>query len=396
MKRKLAAVAVLGAIGVGALIYSLSGGAASTASTVQFLTSSATVGDVTDDVAASGTLAAAERYGLVFGADPYLLGATDTAPSSTTTWPVLEVLVGVGDTVQAGDVLATADTTELEADLAVATAELRTANLNLDIAEESLEDAQDDDDSDRERQAQISLYGAQNQAAQAREQRTAIQRAIKAATITAPIDGFVTELAIQAGFDAPAGAAIVVDAPTFQISTDVVESDIADIRIGQAATVSIAAIAAEASGTVTAIAPVASEASGSGVVSFVVTVTLADASAGVRSGMTADVTITIATAEDVLTVPASALQGTADDYAVLVVGTDGLPVRQAVEVGLVTASLAEITGGLTEGTAVVTGTATDLANGGATIPGGGTFVGGPGAIPGGGQAPGGGQFVNRP
>jgi macrolide-specific efflux system membrane fusion protein len=89
------------------------------------------------------------------------------------------------------------------------------------------------------------------------------------------------------------------------------------------------------------------------------------------------VTITIATAEDVLTVPASALQGSADDYAVLVLGPDGQPVRQAVEVGLVTAGLAEITAGLSEGTAVVTGTTADLADGGLT-PGGGTFVGGPG------------------
>jgi macrolide-specific efflux system membrane fusion protein len=377
MKRKLVAVAVLGAIGIGALVYTVGGGPTGAAAGPQFLTSAATVADVTDDVAASGSLAATARYGLVFGADPYLLGETDTAPASTTTWPVTEVLVDVGDAVQAGDALATADTSELEADLAIATADLRRANLDLAIAEEALADAQDDDDSDRERQAQISLYGAQNQAAQAREQRMAVQRQIKAATITAPIDGVVTEVAIQAGFDAPAGAAIVVDAPTFQISTDVVESDLADIRIGQPAVVTIDAVGAEADGTVTAIAPVASDASGSGVVSFAVTVTLADAPAGVRSGMTADVTITIATAEDVLTVPASALQGSADDYAVLVLGPDGQPVRQAVEVGLVTAGLAEITAGLSEGTAVVTGTTADLADGGLT-PGGGTFVGGPG------------------
>lgn len=386
MKRKLAAVAVLGVIGIGALVYTVGGGPTGTAATTQFLTSTVSVGDVTDDVAASGTLSAAERYGLVFGADPYLLGDTDTASSSTTTWPVVSIEVAVGDAVSAGDVLATADTTELEADLAIATADQRTAYLNLDIAEEALADAQDDDDSDRERQAQISLYGAQSQAAQAREQRTTIQRAIKAGTITAPIDGVVTEVAIRIGFDAPTGAAIVVDAPTFQISTDVVESDLADIAVGQPATVSIAAVDAEATGTVTAMALVASDASGSGVVSFAVTVTLDDAPDGVRAGMTADVTITIATASDVLTVPASALQGSTGDYAVLVLGADGLPVRQAVEVGLVTASLAEISGGLTEGTAVVTGTAADLADGG-VAPGGGNFVGGPGS---GGGFPGGG------
>ena len=43
------------------------------------------------------------------GADPYLVTDTATAPSSTTTWPVTEVKVKVGDTVTKGAVLATAE-----------------------------------------------------------------------------------------------------------------------------------------------------------------------------------------------------------------------------------------------------------------------------------------------
>ena len=39
--------------------------------------------------------------------------------------------------------------------------------------------------------------------------------------------------------------------------------------------------------------------------------------------MTADVTITIDSATNVLTVPAAALRGTAGDYTVLVMGADG-------------------------------------------------------------------------
>ena len=73
--------------------------------------------------------------------------------------------------------------------------------------------------------------------------------------------------------------------------------------------------------------------------------------------MSADVTITIQSAKNVLTVPAEALRGTTGDYSVMVLGADGQPQAQAVEVGLVTNTTAEITSGLTEGQAVVTGTA---------------------------------------
>ena len=76
MKTKIAAVLVLGAVGVGAIWVAMGGLTANAASPTAYLTATATVGDVTDDVAATGTIEAAARYGLVFGADPYLV--TDT------------------------------------------------------------------------------------------------------------------------------------------------------------------------------------------------------------------------------------------------------------------------------------------------------------------------------
>ena len=76
MKTKIVAVLALAAIGVGAIYVSLGGLSAQAASATQYLTSTATTGDVTDDVAATGTIEAAVRYGLVFGADPYLVTST--------------------------------------------------------------------------------------------------------------------------------------------------------------------------------------------------------------------------------------------------------------------------------------------------------------------------------
>src|SRR3990170_705679 len=167
--------------------------------------------------------------------------------------------VTFGGPVAEGDTPATADTADLEVDLGRATADVRAANINVAIAKEALEDAQDADDSDAERQAKLALYSAQNQQSQASEARRTIQQQITAASLKAPIAGVVTEVNIRAGFDAPAGPAIVIASTTYQVTTDVVESDLAGIELGQTASVSIDALGTEVEGTVTAISPVAGD-----------------------------------------------------------------------------------------------------------------------------------------
>ena len=380
MKLKVVALVVLVAVGVGAMAVATGAIGASAADTPEFLTANATVGDVTDDVAATGTLASTESYGLLFGADPYLV-AGDDAPATDGTWPVTDVAVKAGDTVAAGDVLATADTAELVRELEMATADLRSANISVAIAKDDLEDA---DTTDETRQARLALYSAQNQHALALAARGSIQRMIKAASLKAPIAGVVTEVNVRKGFDAPAGPAIIIASTTYQVTTDVVESDLAAIKVGQTASVTIDALDAEVEGTVSAISPVAGDGS-SGVVAYPVTVTLTSAPRETRAGMSADVTVTTASATGVLTVPSAALQGTTGDYAVMTLAADGTPQRTPVDVGLVTSTTAEITSGLAEGTAVVTGTASDLI--GTANQNNGGF-GGPGvAVPIGGQGP---------
>jgi RND family efflux transporter MFP subunit len=337
------------------------------------------VGDVTDEVAATGTLASAETYGLVFGADAYLSTGDDSAPQTDRTWPVTDVKVKPGDQVKKGDVLATASTSDAQQDLATATADLRTANINLTIARENLADARDADDTDRIRQALIGYYSAVNQKNKATQDRSAIQKQIKDATLRAPIDGIVTTVNITKGFDAPAGAAILIASTTYTVTTDVVESDLSAIKVGQTAAVTVDAINATIQGTVTAISPTAAD-SQSGVVSYPVTITVADPPATARAGMSADVTVTTATASGVITIPTSALEGSNGDYQVQVLNADGTTRRVAVQVGLVTNSMAEIKSGLTEGTDVVTGTTADLL--GTSNQGGGFGRGG--FVPGGG------------
>jgi len=384
MKLKIVAVLVLVVVGVGAAVFALGGISTGTAASTEYLTSAATTGDVTDDVAATGTLAAQTRYGLSFGSDPYLVTDSSTAPTSSTTFRVKEVKAVVGDSVKKGDVLATADTADLRRQLATAENTLDSARVSLRVANSSLSDAKDADVTAQIRQATIGVLNAKNQVAQARQAVNDLKTQIAAATLKSPIDGIVTESNISAGFDAPSGTAIVVDSPAFQVTTDVVESDLADVKVGQTASVSVSAVDAVIDGTVSAISPVAATSSGnSSVVSYPVTVTLTGAPATLRSGMTADVTITIASANGVLTVPAAALRGTTGNYSVLILDAAGQPQRQAVDVGLVTNTTAEIKSGLAEGQEVVTGTAS--ARNGTTATGGFGGVAIPGVAPGGGQ-----------
>ena len=374
MKLKILAIVALGVVGVGAAFVAVGGLPASAAAKTTYLTGAVTTGDVTDEVAATGSVAASASYGVSFGAPAHLAGATTA--SGSTTWQVTSLKVKPGDTVKKGAVLATADTTDLKRQLADANTSLTTAKIQLAIAKTDRSNATT---TAAIRQTRIGVYNAQTQVANAEKTVSDLKVQIKLATLTAPIDGIVTTVNIVNGLDAPSGDAIVIDAPTFQITTDVVESDLAAMAVGQAATVSISAVDATVDGKVTAIAPTAAGNTTGDVVSYAVTVSLANVPASVRAGMTADVTITIDSATGVMTIPAAALRGTTGDYTVLVLGADGTPTAQPVQIGLVTNTTAEVKSGLTVGQEVVTGVSTPQTN--TTTAGGGGFGGGGFGVP---------------
>ena len=381
MRLKILAIVALGVVGVGAAFVAVGGLPANAASTTRYLTGAVATGDVTDDVAATGSVAASASYGVSFGSPAHLASAAAAATGTgSTTWRVTSLKVKVGDTVKQGAVLATADTTDLQRQLADATATIQSAKIQLANANDALAAATT---TAATRQAQMSVYNATTQVSNARKTRDDLNAQIKLATLTAPIDGIVTAVNVVNGLDAPSGDAIVIDAATYQVTADVVESDLAAMKVGLAATVSITAVSATVDGTVTAIAPTTTGSSTGGVVSYPVTVSLTNVPATVRAGMTADVTITIDSATGVTTIPAAALRGTTGNYTVLILAADGTPTAQPVQVGLVTNTTAEIKSGLTVGQQVVTGVSTPQTGTTTTTQGGFGGFGG-GAIPGGG------------
>ena len=356
MKLKLLVIIVLVAAGGAAIAYSAGGlQLAGSANATQYLTSPATTGDVTDSVAATGTIAANQAYDLGFGAAP-VLTTDSSAAAGSGTWTVTEVKAEVGTAVKKGDILARASTADLEAQLLNAEASLRAARLQEKQARQTLKDASG---TDAIRQAKVGRYNAANARREAQQQVDDLETQIRYATLTAPIDGTITAVNIAKGLDST-GTAISIASSGYEVTADVVESDVSAMSVGQDATITVDAIGATIQGTVSAIAPTAGDSSGSGsVVSYPVTVTLTGAPKDLRAGMTADITIVTASATNVLTIPAEALRGTAGDYRVQVMGADGTPTLKPVTVGLVTSTTAEIKSGLNEGDTVVTGTAAD-------------------------------------
>jgi RND family efflux transporter MFP subunit len=396
MKLKLLAIVVLIVAGGGAIFVSVFGLPSSAASNTTYLTSAATVGNISADIAATGTIASSTQYGLAFGAVPQPItdAATTSSASnaSSTTWLVNSVAVKVGDSVKKGAKLSVGDTTDLNAQLTAAVSSRRSAQISLLLAQSALDAAETAANTDQIRQARISVYSAETQLAQARTTESDLKTQIGHATLTAPIDGIVSAVNVVAGADAPSGNAIVVDAQTYEVTADVVESDISSTTLGQPATVSVAALGTTVDGTVTAIGRTSTTSSSTSVVSYPVTVGLTNPPAALMPGMTADVTITTASASNVLTIPSEALLGTAGNYTVRILNAAGIPQAQPVSVGLVTSTLAEIKSGLTAGEAVVTGTtaARNAATTTTTNQGGGAFRGGGGFGGGGGfQGPGG-------
>ena len=355
MKWKVLAIVVLlagGGLAVGA---SLGAFGAPAAAATNYLTAKAAVADVVAEVAATGTVVPSAAYGLAFGSEAVVVtGSSSGVGASTITWPVTKVSVAVGDRVTKGEVLATAATTDLEAQLADAVRSYRNAHIQLIQAKDQLASAST---TDATRQAQIAVNNATTADAHAYNEQLDLRTKLALATITSPADGLVTAVSITAGSDAPSGDAIEIAADPLEVTTSVVESDIASITVGQTATVTVSALSgATIVGTVSTIAPTATSGENNGVVSFDVEISLADAPAGLRPGMSADVTITTASAPGVLAIPARALQGSLGAYRVRVLAADGSVSTHDVTVGLITSSLVEIKSGLQAGDTVITGT----------------------------------------
>lgn len=213
------------------------------------------------------------------------------------------------------------DVLELRVDAAKATWE--TAKLNLEIAELNLESAE------------LNLEKAE---------------------IVAPFDGVVTDITITEGQEISAAtlatpAISLVDTSEAQIRGFIDEIDVALVKIGQAASITLDALRNEEvmgevvfvslAGTIRA-----------GVVSYATTITLDEPVAGLRDGMSATAGVIIERRDDVLLIPNRAIGGTLANPRVSVL-IDGQIEEREITLGLSDGINTEVLSGLEEGAEVV-------------------------------------------
>ncbi len=211
------------------------------------------------------------------------------------------------------------------------------------------------------------------------------KKVVELATIVAPQDGTVITVNIVEGMPAPSGSAIVMDVGPYEVTADFSETSLAKLSVGQTADVTVTATGTTTPGKVTIIGATPATGGTSSVVTYPVTVALDEEPAGVQVGMTAEVAIIIAQAQDVVAVPTQALVGNSSSgYQVRVMDANGSITFVPVTVGLVTTSLAEIQSGLSGGETVVTGTVSSTSSttttstrGNGSLLGGGFDLGGP-------------------
>lgn len=294
---------------------------APTKSVVAYKTYTVKLGNVSRDVLATGGVSLSSS-------------ATVTAPFQTT---LTALMVGVGQTVTAGQEIAQLDTTTLQ------TTELQD-ELNLEQANEKLQQARAQTNAD-----QISIALAYNQVKQAYATLQGVRGQIGAATLTAPLSGTVISVGAGAGQAVSPSTAIVTvaDLSKMEVDAQVNEVDIPMLKAGQVVAITVSAFSGQTfGGKVTNIS--FTPATSQNVVTYPVTVAINDTKGLLRQGMTASISVLVAQVDNVLYLPTEAISG----GRVLLKGSTKIS-AVPVQTGLVGDTTTQILSGLSAGQTVV-------------------------------------------
>ncbi|MGN6324623.1 efflux RND transporter periplasmic adaptor subunit [Pseudolysinimonas sp.] len=413
---KLPRPALVNGILVGVIVLALVGGglwiwhpwSASAASSASArLTATVQQGSVSQTVSASGTVEPVREVSAAFQ-----VSGTVTA-----------VNVAVGQTVTAGQQLATIDPTALQ----------ETANEDYtawvyakqDLA--AAESASSSGGAQAGANETSSINSAKSAVTKAYDTYQQAETALGQATLTAPIAGLVVAVNGAVGGSSSgssssssgasggstgsggssgtassgsgsgssssgSGFVTIADTSAYVVTANIAEADIGDVQVGQAAAVTFPALTGTtATAKVTAISPTAT--ASNSIVTYATTITLDALPAKARLGQTAEAAITIAASKaDALYVPAAAIT-TRNGSSTVEVVKNGTTSTVDVTTGVVGDQGTEITKGLTAGETVVigrisatttgTGTGTGTGAGLGTGTGGGRGFGGGGGFGGG-------------
>lgn len=175
--------------------------------------------------------------------------------------------------------------------------------------------------------------------------------------ILAPINGTVIQKNVESGQTFTTQDAVFVMSDRLTVKAQVDETDIAQIKLKQVARIELDAYPGQK--TPAHVDQIAFDAKTvNNVTTYIVDVLPAHTPAFMRSGMTANVTFSIASKSDVLTVPNDAIKLRGDESYVLLGSKDGPkdglpPAERAIKTGLSDGKRTEILSGLAEGDIVL-------------------------------------------
>jgi len=346
-------------------------GSKTTAATTQ-LTGTVQEGVVSTSITATGSIAPLQEVDASFGA----------------AGTVATVNVGLGATVTQGEVLGTLQTADLSTAVTNAKTNLSHDEIILGEDNTALATARAQPGGNID-QAQQQVYSEESTVAQAQTTVTTAEEDLADATLTSPAAGIVVAVNGQVGgtvsgsstssssssSDTGTGTGgtgtstggsttsttssssafmTIAVVSQFTVTADVAEADIANVAVGQAATITFPAITgASSKASVTAIAPVGT--TSNSIVTYPTTITLTTPPPNLRIGQTADVTITTkASAATALYVPAAAIT-TSNGTSTVKVVKNGKTSTVDVTLGIVGDDGTQITKGLTDGETIVIG-----------------------------------------
>jgi len=180
------------------------------------------------------------------------------------------------------------------------------------------------------------------------------QHELQAAQLTTPIAGTVASVGFAVGDGVTAGSSTqvvtIIGDDGYTVEATVTLAQIAKIAAGQTGTAVVTSSGASYAATVSSVGFV--NVSDTSTPSYVVEIAIDPAGATLLNGAAVEVSIDLAAASDVLTVPLSALHVDGTSYSVQVL-VDGVATSVPVEVGAIGSESVEITSGLSEGDEVV-------------------------------------------
>ncbi len=196
------------------------------------------------------------------------------------------------------------------------------------------------------------------------------QRAVERAVLTAPFTATVTAINIDVGaFPLTENSVMeLADLGTLYANVSVDEIDRPEVKVGQAAVVTLDALpTTPLTGTVTSISPAPSSTSSDTATTYEVKVAVGAPPEGVSTGMTAKVEIQTAQRDNVAVIPTTLVQtdSTTGETYVDKVGADGQAMHTTITLGLRSGADIEVTSGLQIGDQVfepITSTTTSTAS----------------------------------